>query len=221
MSDPQDSPAPIRVWDLPTRLVHWLLFVLVTFSLVTGLLGDPSLIENHMLVGQITLVLVVFRIVWGLVGSPRSRFADFVPAPGRVIAYLKTGRAATPGHNPLGAFSVLGLLVLLLAQTVTGLFANDDIFNEGPLAGSVDKGVSDWMTGIHELSGNLLIALIALHVLVVVVHRLKGDNLILAMITGRKPRQDAAWEDRPYASSLLAAVLLAASGVLVWLLVTL
>ncbi len=218
MEHNRQTPATIRVWDVPTRVVHWLLFALVAFSLVTGLLGDPSLIENHMLAGEIILALVLFRIVWGFAGSPRSRFGDFVPGPRAVVAYLRDRRVATPGHNPLGAFSVLGLLALLLVQTVTGLFANDDIWNEGPLAGNVSKDLSDRMTGIHELSGNLLIALIVLHVAVVVAHRLKGDNLILAMVTGRKDRTDADWEDRPYASTLLALALLAACGGVVRLL---
>ncbi|CCQ74302.1 cytochrome b/b6 domain-containing protein [Magnetospira sp. QH-2] len=215
------SAAPgIRVWDLPTRLFHWGLVGLVAFSVYTGKSDDVTLMANHMLIGQIVLALILFRILWGFLGSRRSRFTDFVPGPRTLITFLKTKQSPTPGHNPLGAFSVLAMLAALLVQAVTGLFANDDIFNEGPLVAKVSKDLSDTLTGYHHLSSTVVLVLIGLHLLAIIGYRLKGENLVKAMITGRRKPRDG-WRDRPYAPWWLALILLGLSAGGVWALVTL
>ncbi|MCW8835747.1 MAG: cytochrome b/b6 domain-containing protein, partial [Rhodospirillales bacterium] len=181
----------IRVWDAPTRLFHWALVGLVAVSVYTGKTGGMAAMDWHMRAGFAVLALVLFRIVWGFAGSRRSRFADFLRGPGAVIAHLRALIRRDPphdhGHNPAGGWVVVVLLILLGVQAGTGLFANDDIFTEGPLAASVAKSLSDRLTGIHHLAGTALLVLIGLHVAAVAFYRLwRGEDLIRPMLTGRK-----------------------------------
>ena len=175
----------IKLWDLPTRVFHWLLTILIVAAIVTGKNGG-SAIEWHGRIGLAILGLIVFRIAWGLVGSSHARFANFVPTPSSLRAYL-CGRWTGVGHNPLGALSVIGLLALIAIQAVSGTFSNDDIAFQGPLVSLIDKSMSDWLTGIHKFSINMLIALIALHLGAIAFYaRVKRDNLVKPMITGWK-----------------------------------
>src|SRR5512134_348932 len=119
----------VRVWDLPVRLFHWLLVVLVVFSYTTGKLGGNSL-QWHFRSGYCILALVLFRIAWGLFGSQTARFSDFIHGPKRVFSYARSlARGASmfhAGHNPMGGLMVVLMLVLLLVQATTGLFVDDD-----------------------------------------------------------------------------------------------
>lgn len=180
----------VRVWDIPVRLFHWLIVVLVAFSWWSAEEGGVML-KYHMWSGYTVLILLLFRVGWGMVGSRYARFADFVHGPRQVLATARALIDRQPlriaGHNPVGGWMVVALLVCLLVQAVTGLFANDDLFNEGPLYGYVGKDWSDRLTAIHHLNFNVLMALVAVHVSGVVWHRLrKGERLITAMFTGRK-----------------------------------
>src|SRR5512133_1723758 len=149
----------ILVWDLPLRLFHWLLVLLVVVSVVSAKIGGNAM-QIHLLSGYAILSLVLFRILWGFLGGAHARFASFVRGPAAVIAYLR----ALPrhqagqhlGHNPAGAWSVIVMLIVLLAQAGTGLFSNDDIATEGPLAKLVSKALSDRITGAHHLNVKLL-----------------------------------------------------------------
>lgn len=177
-----DTPR-ILVWDLPTRLFHWLLVVLIAAMIVTGKIGG-NLIDWHGRIGLAVVGLVAFRVVWGLLGSTYARFATFFPTPGRLLAYLR-GQWNSPGHNPLGALSVFALLGLIAFQLATGLAANDDIAFRGPLFDLVGKEVSDRLNGLHKLSVNVLFALIALHVGAIVFYaKVRKNNLVGPMITG-------------------------------------
>ena len=179
----------IRVWDLPTRLFHWLLVALVLAAVITGQLGG-ALIPWHGRIGLAILGLLVFRLLWGFMGSTHARFRDFFPGPGRLLAYLR-GQWRGVGHNPLGALSVLALLGILSLQAVTGLFANDDIAFQGPLTVLVDGETSQWLTRIHRLNFNLLLALVGLHIGAILFYTLvKQDNLVKPMITGLKEVED-------------------------------
>ena len=181
----------VRVWDLPTRLFHWLLVVLMIGVFVTGLEGG-NLIVWHGRLGVAIAGLLAFRLVWGFVGSTYARFAHFVPGPGRIKAYLK-GEWEGLGHNPLGALSVLALLAVATFQVVSGLVSNDDIAVEGPLYVLVSKDTSDWLTGLHRLNIWLIGALVALHVAAVLFYvHVKKDNLVKPMITGVKAVEDPA-----------------------------
>ena len=179
----------IRLWDLPTRLFHWLLTAAVVAAFITGLEGGNWMVWHGRL-GILIIGLLTFRIVWGLVGSTYARFSQFVPGPGRLLRYLR-GQWQGLGHNPLGALSVLTLLGLLLFQTISGLFANDDIAFNGPLQDLVSKGTSDWLTGLHRQVVWFLVALVCLHVIAVVFHtRVHKNDLITPMISGIKPVED-------------------------------
>ena len=226
----------VRVWDPATRLFHWALVILVAFNIYTGSVGGRGEMDLHMKSGQAILTLVLFRVVWGLVGSRHSRFGDFVRGPAAVVGYLRRllrgGAEAPPvrGHNPLGGWSVMAMLASLLVQAGTGLFSNDDIFTEGPLAKTVSKATSDTLTWVHHVNSKVLFVLIAVHLLAVFGYLIvKHDNLIRPMITGRKEMPPEAPPERagespaetddndpPFASPWRAADVLAGAAALVW-----
>ncbi len=175
----------VLVWDLPTRLFHWLLVAALLGAVITGQLGG-GLIEWHGRFGLAIVGLVAFRLVWGIAGSTYARFAHFFPTPARVKAYL-AGQWRGEGHNPLGALSVFGLILLLTAQVLSGLFANDDITFTGPLYDLVGKDLSNRLTGLHHRLSNLLIALVVLHIAAVAFYgHFKKKKLLKPMITGWK-----------------------------------
>jgi cytochrome b len=213
-----------RIWDLPTRLFHWALVVLVVFSVVTAKVGG-NWIDWHMRSGYTILALLLFRILWGFAGARYARFAAFVRGPAAIVEYvrrLRAGRAAThAGHNPLGALSVLAMLAALLVQASTGLFANDAIASEGPLAKFVSGATSDFATRIHKLNQYLIFALIALHLAAVAYyHFAKRENLVLPMLTGDKPGRIGEPAVDDLALRLRAAALFALAAGAVALLVT-
>ena len=175
----------IRLWDLPTRVFHWSLVVLVVASFVTGKIGGNAMVW-HGRCGLAILGLLSFRLLWGMIGSTYARFLTFLPTPAAVLAYLR-GQWRGLGHNPLGALSVFGLLGVLAFQVSSGLFANDDIAFRGPLYALITSGLSERLTGWHKLSVNLLLLLVFLHLLAIGFYaRVKGDNLLKPMLTGVK-----------------------------------
>ena len=213
------NATPVRVWDLPVRLFHWAMVLLCGFSWWSAEEGGLTL-QYHMWAGYLILTLVLFRVSWGFVGSASARFADFLHGPVRVLRAIPELLSPVPmpvaGHNPLGGWMVVALLVCLLLQTGSGLFANDDILNEGPLYQYVGKALSDTLTSLHHLNFNVLLGLVALHVLAIAWHRVrKGERLAAAMIHGRKsvdgppPRLAAAWRALPWlvASAGLVALI--------------
>jgi cytochrome b len=215
-----------RVWDLPTRLFHWSLAALIAVNLYTGNVGGLREMQLHMLSGFAVLALLLFRIAWGFIGSWHSRFVDFVRGPRVIVRYLRDLLAGVHrpyvGHNPLGALSVLAMLVSLLVQAVTGLFARDDIITEGPLAKHVSKAMSNALTEIHEANAVVLYVLIAVHLGAVLGYLLiKKENLIWPMLTGRKSLLTGdSGEGDAYTSPWLALLVLAVAGAVVWTVVT-
>jgi len=177
----------VQVWDVPVRVFHWLLVVLVFSSWLTSEIGGNAM-TYHMWIGYSTVTFVLFRIVWGFVGSRHARFSDFVRGPVTVLRYLRgAASGVSPGHNPAGGWSVLALLASLAVQAVTGLFTNDEIATEGPLAARVSTEWSDLLSTVHRYNVYVLLALIALHVAAVLYYLLvKRENLVKPMITGRK-----------------------------------
>ena len=216
----------ILVWDLPSRLFHWLLALLVAVSWVSATLGGNAM-QIHLLSGYSILTLVLFRVLWGFIGSQHARFASFVRSPMAAVAYLKALRRNEAGrhlgHNPAGGWSVIAMLSALLVQAGTGLFANDDIATEGPLAKLVSKALSDRITGIHHLNVELLYVLIGLHLAAVAFYFFhKRENLVKSMFTGYKDAAAGLGESAPsQRSSWLAALLLAACAAGVYLLIKL
>jgi cytochrome b len=216
----------ILVWDLPLRLFHWSLVLLVITSFVSAKIGGNAM-QVHLLAGYAVLALLLFRLLWGFLGGTHARFASFVRSPLAVIAYLRGMKRGDTeqhlGHNPAGAWSVILMLLALLAQAATGLFANDDISTEGPLAKLVSKALSDRITGLHHLNVKLLLALIGLHLSAIAFYLvLKHENLVKPMLTGFKQTAARAADAAQKPGRLwLAALLLAACAGGVYLLIRL
>lgn len=212
-----------RIWDLPLRLFHWTLVVLVGISIYTGEVGGFELMDYHQLAGYAVLTLLGFRILWGFAGSTWSRFASFVK-PTAILPYLRSLVAGTgqayPGHNPLGGLSVLAMLLALLTQAGTGLFANDDIMVEGPLVHWVSEATSDLLTRVHHYNSKLIYVLLGLHLLAIAAYELlKKERLILPMITGKKAVLTGGQAPRPLREAVTALLLLAASAAATYYLV--
>ncbi len=188
-----DRGVPVRVWDLPTRLFHWLLVALFAFSWWTA---ETERLDWHMLSGDAILALVLFRIYWGFAGGATARFVNFLKGPRAFLAYLARlfERQGTPtaGHNPMGGWSVAAFILLLLLQTGLGLFAIDvDGLNSGPLNILISFEAGRRVARLHDQVFNLLLILIGLHLAAVLFYALyKRENLTAAMITGlrRLPR---------------------------------
>ncbi|PZP65132.1 MAG: hypothetical protein DI596_00045 [Azospira oryzae] len=213
----------VPIWDLPVRLFHWALVAFVAFSWWSGTEGGNAM-QYHVYSGYVILTLVLFRVLWGFVGSSSARFASFLRGPAVTLAAVRELFSRRPmpypGHNPVGGWMVVLLLVALAVQAATGLFANDDIATEGPLYRYVSKEMSDALTGIHKLNFNLVLTLAAVHVLAVFYHwAVKGENLIAAMFTGRK-RLPAPAAPVRFRNPWLAAALLAMCGLGVAMLVS-
>ncbi len=216
------AKSKLRVWDLPTRLFHWLLVVLIVLQFGTGQWGWLDMYW-HMRFGYAVLALLLFRIAWGFVGSDTSRFTQFVRSPMHTWRYFKASltdrEQRTVGHNPLGGWSALAMLASLLLQVTTGFFSSDDIITFGPFSGWVSESTVSLMTRIHHWNRIALLVLIGLHIAAVLMHLIgKRDNLIAPMITGDKKvtgRVDAlrmrAW--------WWALPVIAVAGLLVWALV--
>lgn len=204
-----EAAGEVIVWDLAVRVFHWSLALAIAAAFVTHWLGERQL---HMYAGYAAASLVVFRILWGILGSETARFGQFVRGPGALLAYLETGARDRLGHNPLGALSVLAILVAVLLQAGSGLFANDDIFFDGPWAGVLTKDTSDSVTGYHDLNKNILIALIALHLGAVYWYRRKGEDLLGPMLSGRKTVAPGTVEPRRRPLWLALVLLAVAAG---------
>ena len=213
--NPVQPLTTVRVWDLPTRLFHWLLVVAVVGLVVTGQIGG-NLMDLHFQLGLFTGALLLFRLVWGVVGGHWSRFASFVRSPATLLRYLRGDHAGLDvGHNPLGALSVLALLTLLLVQVGTGLVADDEIANVGPLNRFVSGALASLATEYHsEVGKTLLIVLVLLHVgaIAFYLHR-KRINLVRPMVLGDKvlppdtPASRDSWGTRLLALLVFAACL--------------
>jgi cytochrome b len=218
------TPQEMRVWDLPTRLFHWTLAALVIFSFTTGKVGGGWM-EWHLKSGYAILALLLFRLVWGFAGSQTARFTDFLRGPGAGLAYVKALRSPrkpfVAGHNPLGGWMVVAMLACLLVQASSGLFADDEIATQGPLAVKVSNAFVGRMSQWHSINSWLVVGLVVLHVCAILVYWFAlRSNLVTPMVTGSKAvsADDAATAPR-LASSSLAAVVLAVAAGLVYALV--
>ena len=176
----------VRVWDWPTRLFHLLLIVAVAGALISIQLDSIEAKEWHGRFGHFIIGLLAFRLAWGVLGSTHARFWNFVRGPGAIWAYLR-GRWQGLGHNPLGALSVLALLIAVGFQAVTGLFANDDVLFSGPLRSAISTSLSNEISTLHRQMEWVLYGLIGLHIAAILFYAVVlRENLITPMITGRK-----------------------------------
>jgi cytochrome b len=174
----------VRIWDLPVRLFHWAIVLIVPAMWATH---EYDRMDLHILLGQILLGLILFRLIWGLMGSSTARFSGFLRGPRAVARYLRGRGGPVFGHNPLGGWSVLLMLLVLLTQIGLGLFAIDeDSLNEGPLSHLVSYDIARILAHRHETFFYILLALIAVHIAAILYYRLvKRDDLITPMVTGR------------------------------------
>ena len=210
------APRPIRVWDLPTRLFHWLLAVLVVFSFVTAKVGG-GWTAWHFYSGYAILALLVFRVLWGFAGNRYARFAGFVRGPRAVMAYVR-GRTTVAGHSPLGALSVLLLLAALLLQGVTGLFTSDDIASEGPLLKLVSGETGALLARLHRWNEKVLIALVALHLVAVLFYQWgRQRDLIRPMLSGDQRHPGLPGSDDARLRWRAAVLFAVAAGLVGWI----
>ena len=219
-----ERAAGVLVWDLPVRLFHWLLAVAILGAWVTHKMGTGAF-TWHLWFGYASLVLVAFRVVWGFVGPRHARFTDFLHGPSTVWRYardwLSPRSVSHLGHNPLGGWMVVVLLLVVAAEGVSGLFANDEIFSTGPLYGYVSDATSDQFSAWHRVMADGLWYAIGLHILAVAAYLLlRGENLVGPMFTGRKR---GSWihasETTPGSRAWLALLIAAACALLLYAIV--
>lgn len=170
-----------RVWDLPTRLSHWAIAVLVPAQFGSGLL-EVLPMGWHLWCGYALLVALLFRVLWGFVGSPSARFGSFLRGPSAMLEYSRQLFEPKPsrwaGHNPLGGWSIVLMLAFALAQSVTGLFS-ESIDLAGPLVASVDRATARAAEDWHGWLYWPLLLLVVLHVAAAFFHlAYKRENLI-------------------------------------------
>lgn len=210
------------VWDLPTRLSHWAIALLFTAQFIGGQYSVFST-ALHLWLGYALLVIVLFRLLWGLVGSETARFSHFLRNPMAVARYLArlpdSQPTHSPGHNPAGGWSVVVMLLLLLTQSITGLFVETWDELRGPLAERVGRDTALLMTDLHALLHWPLLVIVLVHVIAVLYYRLrKGENRIGPIFgSGRidLPQTPALHFAGPGRALAVLAVSLAAVGAVV------
>ncbi|NKB37703.1 MAG: cytochrome B [Gammaproteobacteria bacterium] len=211
------------IWDIPTRLFHWLLVCLVVFSWYSIEIEEN--LDWHFISGYCVLSLLLFRCLWGMIGTRHARFKNFLFKPATIISYALTLRVKNSqiyaGHNPLGGVSVIAMLVILLLQTITGLFASDGDFYFGPLSDYVSTRTSDVLTEIHHFNTNIIYALIILHLLAIAFYTFyKKQKLLSAMFNGKKTLDSGSNQAIENSRITVALVVVVVCSVAVYLLVT-
>lgn len=206
----------VKIWDSFVRLSHWLMVGLLVAMWWTA---ENDYMEWHLRIAPLLGGLLIARIVWGFVGSESARFRTFVRGPKAVVAHLKElkqgSHQPTNSHNPAGGWAVVVLLALLLAQFVSGLMASDGFFYQGPLANWLGSDRAEQMTDIHELVFDLLVIAVAVHIIAIILYRLKGIRLIAAMIHGYRTHVAAVKITNGVIGLVLAAVF--AYGLFQWI----
>lgn len=193
----------VIVWDFPTRIFHWSLVASFTGLFITG--DSERWRDLHVLLGYLVAGLLCFRIAWGFLGSRYARFGDFLRRPAAIKEYLKSLISGRPqrhlGHNPAGALAIILLIGLGLISSLTGWLVYEEL---GP----------EWLEEVHEVAANAMLAVVIVHVLGVLasswIHR---ENLVKAMITGRKPGEAGNGIGRTYP---IVGVLLIAAMAALW-----
>jgi len=217
--------AAVRVWDLPTRLFHWLLAATIIGSVVSAKIGGAAMVW-HIRLGVLVLALLVFRLMWGLVGGRWSRFVSFIYAPATVLRYLRgrtrLGEQLDVGHSPLGSVSVFALLAILAVQVATGLVSDDEIATVGPLNKFVSTANGLLATSWHKEAGQwIVLALVALHVGAIAFYFFaRKTNLVWPMLSGNKvlPASTPASLDGVGQRMLALVLALASAALAVWVL---
>lgn len=198
------------IWDVPTRLFHWGIVITLSYSWYSMEIEEN--LDRHFLSGYVAVGLILFRIIWGLVGSRYARFSSFIFRPSEIAAYAKRlfarGGGKYAGHNPMGGLSVFALLLAVLVQVGTGLFADDEYYYFAPLNKFVSSDTASTLTQIHGTSAKVILALVVLHIVAIIFYRVvKREKLLAAMITGKKPDEQDQYEPIPSSRLPLAIVI--------------
>lgn len=202
------TPREINVWDRFVRSFHWLLVASVTTAAVTGFVTGAETIDIHIWAGVTAVVLVVLRLVWGFLGTEHARFSDFVRGPRAALVHLRGGHRSL-GHNPLGGWMVLTVILVLFALGATGALVLGGVFHTGPAGASLSVADGFRMIGLHKALAVGLLILIALHLGGVAFESRRGhENLVRAMVTGRKPAHPGDRAPRPVHPRVGAAVVI-------------
>ena len=213
----QQNNVAVKVWDLPIRLFHWGLVVSIAVSFISMELQN---MEVHVISGACVLGLLIFRLLWGLWGASTAQFHRFIPSPVTLINYFRKPKSDSSlkiGHSPLAAVSVVAMLVAIGLQAITGLVADDDVYTTGPLIDYVESEFSEWATGLHATNSDIVLALIALHIVAIMFYKfVKKQSLVKPMITGSSAHESEKVTvenpliERSYAVFLLTAATAAA-----------
>jgi cytochrome b len=221
LTDRQIQLRKVLVWDLATRLFHWLTVALVIACYVTWRM---NWMDWHSWAGEALLALVLFRLLWAFFGSETARFGSFLASPRAAAGYLRRVMRREPdrqiGHNPIGGWMVLLLLALLLAEALTGIYVANDVADEGPLTEIVPSTIANFITDLHAYFWNVLLAAAILHVVAVLLYlTVIRHDLVTPMITGWKTLPQ---DTKPplLASAVRAAFLLACSALAAFVLAT-
>ena len=208
----------IAVWDLPTRLFHWLLVALIGFSWWSA---EEEHVEWHMWSGYAIFSLLLFRLMWGVLGSSTARFSSFIRGPKAVLGYLRDMKSWQPvGHTPLGALSVIAMLGALFAQVALGLISvDDDGLVEGPLALLVSNDTAEWAHELHEHDWfDIILVLVVLHVGAILFYRVVlGKKLVKPLLTGKAKLDPETEPMRPGKGWVALLCLIAAIAVTRWI----
>ena len=203
------------IWDIPTRLFHWLLVFSITAQWVTAEWLEDAM-QWHFYIGYFTLGLIVFRLIWGLLGTRYAKFSQFVSSPVKTAHYAKTlfkpdsNRHA--GHNPLGGWMVLIMLALLLMQAISGLFMTDDVFLDAPYYSAVSEDIASLMSRLHHQGFTIIQGLIVLHIAAIAFYALfKKQSLVPAMLHGKKETEEPAIPHSKWLLALAVAIVTAAA----------
>lgn len=203
----------VAVWDLPTRLFHWALVLLIALSWWS----HEDNLALHRLSGYAIVSLLVFRLWWGFAGPSTARFSGMLGGPARVRAYLKGQTAPAVGHNPLGGWSVAAMLAALVAQVTLGLFSIDtDGLDSGPFARFVSYDAARVAAETHEVVFTVLLGLIALHIAAIVVYAVRGKNLVGPMLDGKAEGTEALRPARRISLVVGGVLAAAAFAALLW-----
>ncbi|NQW93553.1 MAG: cytochrome b/b6 domain-containing protein [Polaromonas sp.] len=200
----------VRIWDLPTRVFHWVLSLCIVGLIISGNVGGNAMVW-HFRIGLTVLALLLFRLVWGLVGGHWSRFSTFVYSPRSIIDYLKgKGKPEhSVGHTPLGAVSVFALLVVLFAQVGSGLLSDDEIAFAGPLTRFVSGATVNLATNYHKNIGKwIILGLVVLHITAIIFYLRRKHNLIKPMLHGDKQLEVSVPASRDDAASRISALVI-------------
>lgn len=198
------------IWDVPTRLFHWGIVITLCYSWYSmDILGN---LDHHFISGYVALGLIVFRIIWGFIGSRYARFGSFMYKPSETAGYAKTffkrEKGKYAGHNPMGGLSVFALLIVILVQVGTGLFADDEYYYFAPLNQFITSSMAGTITGIHGLTAKFILGLAIMHIVAIFFYRwYKKEKLIVPMITGKKVDEEDNYEAIPGSKMPLAIVI--------------